>query len=65
MPPNERGYSSRDQILVKHQYDPGRDVYPDWQGVLQLAPGKPGLRDAIRAYFISRSEDVPHAGDLK
>lgn len=64
-PKSRRGYSSRDQILVKHQYDPGRDVFPDWQGVLQLAPGKPGLRDAIRAYFISRSEDVPHAGDLK
>lgn len=59
-PKSRRGYSSRDAILVKHQYDPVRDVFPDWQGVLQLTPGKPGLRDDIRAYFISRSEDVQY-----
>jgi hypothetical protein len=59
-PKNRRGYSTRDEILVREKYCPVRDVYPDWQGVLQLTPGKPGLRDAIRAYFLSRSEDVPH-----
>ena len=58
-PKVNRGYSSRDAILVEHQYSPTRDVAPDWQGVLQLVPGKPGLRDAIRRYFLSRSEDAP------
>jgi hypothetical protein len=54
----KRGYSTRDTILVKHGYRPLTDVYPDSQGVLQLSPAKPGLRDDIRAYFRSRSEDT-------
>lgn len=57
---SNRGYSSRDAILVKHQYSPVRDVYQDWQGVLQLAPGAIGLRDDMRRYFLSRSEDTGH-----
>jgi hypothetical protein len=59
-PKKRRGYSSRDEILVKQGYSPTTDVFPDWQGVLQLTSEKPGLRDAIRAYFLSRSEDMPH-----
>jgi hypothetical protein len=52
-----RGYASRDLILVKHQFDPLRDLKKDWQGLWQLSTDKPALRDAIRAYFISRQED--------
>jgi hypothetical protein len=59
-PKKRRGYSSRDKILVDHQYEPTHDAFHDWQGVLQLTPEKPGLRDAIRRYFLSRSEDIPH-----
>lgn len=55
-----RGYSSRDDVLVNNNFSPVRDVSPDWQGVLQLTVDKPALRDAIRAYFLSRSEDLPH-----
>jgi len=57
---SRRGYSSRDLLLVKHKYEPSHDVFPDWQGILQLSPGKPGFRDDIRKYFLSRSEDTPH-----
>ncbi len=59
-PKTKRGYSSRDAILVGHAYDPGRDVHPDWQGVLQLHPAKHKLRDDVRRYFLSRSEDLPN-----
>jgi hypothetical protein len=59
-PKGKRGYSSRDKILVEHQYCPVNDVYPDWQGVLQLHPSRTQLRDAVRRYFLSRSEDIPH-----
>jgi hypothetical protein len=52
-----RGYSTRDLILVENAYDPHRDVFPDWQGVLQLAPEKIRLRDEVRSYFLSRTED--------
>src|SRR5208283_1531574 len=50
-PMDKRGYMVRDQILIEEQYDPNRDVFYDWQGVLQLSPAKPRLRDRIRTYF--------------
>jgi hypothetical protein len=59
-PKDRRGYTTRDAILIEEKYDPMRDVYPDYQGILQLSPDKPRLRDRIRAYFLSRVEDLPH-----
>jgi hypothetical protein len=61
-PIHKRGYSSRNAILIEEKYEPTYDVYPDWQGVLQLTHTKPQLRNRIRRYFLSRSEDVPHLG---
>lgn len=52
-----RGYGARWTILKKWQYDPSEDVVYDSQGLLKLAGNKPGLRDDIRAYFLSRNED--------
>jgi hypothetical protein len=59
-PKDRRGYTTRDNILIEEKYNPLRDVYYDWQGVLQLTPDKPRLRDRIRQYFLSRVEDIPH-----
>lgn len=59
-PMRNRGYATRDDILIKHGFSPSRDVFPDWQGVLELTNEKPRLRDAVRQYFVSRSEDEPH-----
>ena len=55
---NKRGYNWRWQILRDHGFDPETDIYRDWQGLWQLTPGKPGLRDDIRRYFRSRNEDA-------
>lgn len=52
-----RAYSHRDLILVRHQFAPTTDLKPDWQGIYQLTPDKPPLRDEIRRYFLSRTED--------
>jgi hypothetical protein len=52
-----RGYDWRWRILRDHQFDPYTDLFRDAQGVYQLTPAKPGLRDALRAYFRSRNED--------
>jgi|SRR5579859_813852 len=57
---SRRGYGSRDQILAEEKFNPVADVYPDSQGILQLAPERWQLRDKIRAYFISRFEDDPN-----
>jgi hypothetical protein len=56
---SRRGYSSRDTLLVKHQYSPTADLSKDWQGVYTLSGNKPAMRDDFRRYFISRSEDDP------
>lgn len=55
-----RAYSSRDLILVQNKFAPTTDLKPDWQGIYQLTPDKPGLRDDIRRYFLSRTEDDPN-----
>jgi len=52
-----RGYESRDEILVKYQFDPMADIRRNSQGIYELTGNKPGLRDAIRRYFIARQED--------
>jgi len=54
-----RAYSTRDIILARNQFSPFVDVFPDSQGIYQLTPEKPQLRDDIRRYFTSRYEDDP------
>lgn len=56
---SRRGYSSRDTLLVKHQFSPTADLKKDWQGVYTFSGNKPSMRDDFRRYFISRSEDDP------
>ena len=58
-----RQYSTRDRILIEEKYDPMRDVSYDSQGVLQLNPDKPRLRDRVRKYFLDRVDDLPHIPD--
>ncbi len=56
-PKVHRKYGTREQILVKYQYNPERDLFRDWQGLYSLDPQRIGLRDEIRRYFAERSED--------
>jgi hypothetical protein len=53
----DRGYMTRPQILVKHQFNPALDLKRDWQGVWALTDRNIDLRDDIRAYFAARNED--------
>lgn len=55
-----RGYSTRDQILAKYAFNPLTDLQKNAHGIYELSGNKPGLRDAIRAYFIARDEDNPN-----
>jgi prepilin-type processing-associated H-X9-DG protein len=57
-PKQSRGYGWRPRVLRDHHFDPGRDLWRDAQGIYQLTPEKPRLRDEIRAYFRSRNEDA-------
>jgi len=63
-PMKKRGYGTRDAILIEEKYSPTHDIFPDSQGVYQLNPDKPRLRDRLRQYFLSRCEDIPHLDDV-
>lgn len=57
-PKVNRQYGSREQILIKNQFNPDTDLKKDWQGVYQLTDYNIKLRDDIRAYFRQRNEDA-------
>ncbi len=55
-----RGYNTREQILIKNRYNPEVDIKYDAQGLLQLetwSRRQIKIRDQIRAYFRARNED--------
>jgi hypothetical protein len=54
-----RRYGSRGKILMDHNFDPDRDLKPDWNGLYQLTNKAPGLRRDIQNYFggLSDSEE--------
>lgn len=54
-----RAYTQRWQVLAENQYDPGKDICRNWQGVYHFTGNKPRLRDQIRRYFLQRNEDNP------
>lgn len=52
-----RFYASRWDILIENDFDPETDTRRTPAGVRELVSTKIGLRDGIRRYFKSRSED--------
>lgn len=52
-----RGYGSRDEILIRHQFNPDADLLRDMQGLYQLDPSRIGLRDDLIRYGGQRNED--------
>lgn len=54
-----RGYGVRWKILRDQDFDPYHDLHRDAQGIWQLRPDRIALRDEIRRYFDSRTEDDP------
>ena len=57
-PKGKRGYGTRNEILIQHQFNPDFHLKPDWQGLYQLE-ASPQMRDDIRRYFRARREDDP------
>jgi len=54
---HHRGYGERWKILRDNDFNPHTDIHRDSHGVWQLNREKTKLRDEIRRYFDSRSED--------
>lgn len=54
---SDRKYIERWDVLVKHGFDPERDLKRDWQGVHTLTEEGARMRDDLREYFQQRNED--------
>lgn len=59
----DRGYRTRQQILLDHDFDPEHDVALV-NGVYEWSSDKPGLHAAVRAYFHQRREDFALANTI-
>jgi hypothetical protein len=53
----DRGYLSRWDMFVQHQFDPHEDLKRNSHGVLEFATNKPELRHDFDLYLHSRNED--------
>ncbi len=53
-----RQYNTRGQILMRHGYDPDRDLMLSANGLYQLTDRSPGLRADISRYFASLDSDA-------
>lgn len=53
----DRGYTTRFNILIKHQYDPVLHIEKDWQGVYRWTERDYEMHYDIQRYFASRRED--------
>ena len=57
-PKEFRRYQTRNEILVRTQFNPDVDLKRDWQGLYQLTGRSIELRDSMRRYFHERMEDA-------
>ncbi len=54
----DRKYNTRGEILMRHKFDPDRDLKVDSQMLYQLVDRVPEMRRDIQRYFDSRDEDA-------
>lgn len=55
---SDRNYTTRHDILLKHGFDPARDLTVNEDGCLQWAKPTSRLSHDVGAYFLSRREDI-------
>jgi hypothetical protein len=52
-----RQYLSRDEILIRHDFDPAAHLQIAENGLLELSNAPAGLADEIARYFADRRDD--------
>ncbi|MEJ0095724.1 MAG: hypothetical protein WDN46_20645 [Methylocella sp.] len=55
---SDRGYVSRWDMFVEHQFNPNTDLKRNSYGVLEFAGNKPDLERGFDRYMRSRNEDI-------
>jgi len=58
-PKADRRYQDREQIFIRHQFNPLTDLKRDVQGLWQLTADKPEMRRDLQRYYRGRNEDAP------
>jgi hypothetical protein len=59
---SDRGYLTRWDLFVRHEFDPHEDLKRNSHGVLELATNKPELRHDFDLYLHSRNENANTLG---
>lgn len=54
----DRGYTTRFKLLIKHNFNPYKDLETDWQGLYRFSECAYPLECEIYKYFLSRNEDA-------
>lgn len=52
-----RQYTTRHEIMEKHNFDPSTDVFVNQDGILELTGNNPGIEIDLLNYFKERKED--------
>lgn len=55
--PVNRQYASRNEVLLRHRFDPATDLCLNAAGLWEWASNKPDLHREVRDYFSARRED--------
>ena len=55
---SDRGYTTRHDILYRHDFDPDKDLKATESACLEWQGDKESLQHEIEAYFLSRREDI-------
>ena len=54
---SDRGYDRRWKVLIKHDFNPYKDLIVNSSGLYSISPDKPDLIKDVEDYFSSRNED--------
>ena len=54
---HNRQYNERQEILNRHDFDPGLDIRRNHEGLLEWSTGKSEMHNEVADYFVSRKED--------
>jgi len=54
---SNRQYQTRNEILIRHEFDPATDVRINESGILEWSSDKPELHAEVQQFFLDRRED--------
>ena len=59
----DRQYSTRNEIITKHDFAPSTDICRNDKGIWEFTGNKPDLERDVLQYFVNRKEDAGSSPD--